>query len=80
MTNKEIVDWLDQFHNNLEDYTDKTHLNVKDLLELMPEEIGRAYLGMLNEAAGKSGKEYSYDYIMSDEFPYPIEKNERRLH
>jgi hypothetical protein len=71
MTKNEIVDWLDDFHDNLENHTDKTHLNLKDLLKLMPEEVGREYVRMANESFGEAlNKEVSYDYVMSDQWPF----------
>ena len=44
MTNKEIAKWLSDFHNDLENRTNKTHLTMKELLELMPEQCGRVTL------------------------------------
>ena len=61
MTNKQIIKWLHDFHEDLENRTDKTHLNMKDFLELMPEECGRAYVDMGNNTFGT---DYSYDKIM----------------
>lgn len=61
MTKKQIIKWLHDFHEDLENRTYKTHLNLKELLQLMPEECGRAYLNMGNNTFGT---DYSYDKIM----------------
>ena len=61
MTNKQIIKWLHDFHEDLENRTDKTHLSLQEFLKLMPEECGRAYLDMGNNTFGT---DYSYDKIM----------------
>ena len=61
MTKKQIIKWLHDFHEDLENRTYKTHLTLQELLKLMPEECGRAYLNMGNNTFGT---DYSYDKIM----------------
>jgi len=63
MTNKEIAKWLSDFHNDLENRTNKTHLTMKELLELMPEQCGRGYVEAGNMMFGT---DYSYNEIMNE--------------
>ena len=62
MTKKQIIKWLHDFHEDLENRTDKTYLTLKDLLELMPEECGRAFLDIGNNTFGT---DIDYDLVMA---------------
>ena len=61
MTNKQIKKWLKDFHDDLENKTDKEYLSLQELLKLMPEECGRTYIDMGNKTFGT---DYSYNEIM----------------
>mgnify|MGYP001433582754 CR=1 FL=1 len=52
MKKRQIEKWLSDFHDDLENRTDKTHLNLQQLLQLMPEECGRTYIDMANKTFG----------------------------
>tara|TARA_R100001530_G_C4220937_1_gene129911 strand:+ start:157 stop:390 length:234 start_codon:yes stop_codon:yes gene_type:complete len=65
--NKEqIHKWLDNFHNNIDNYLDDNQkYNIKDILKLMPEEVGREYVRLGDEAFGLGNKLPDYDQIMN---------------
>tara|TARA_R100000808_G_C2094201_1_gene113467 strand:+ start:536 stop:763 length:228 start_codon:yes stop_codon:yes gene_type:complete len=75
MTNNQIMKWLDDFHNDLENRTNKENLNMRQFLLLMPEECGRKYLEMGNETFGT---DFSYDEIMNKDFGPSNPEWERR--
>ena len=63
MTKKQIVKWLSDFHDDLENRKDKTHLNLQELLQLMPEECGRTYIDIANKTFGTN---VNYNVEISD--------------
>ena len=65
--NKEqIHKWLDNFHNNIDNYLDDNQkYNIKDILKLMPEEVGREYVRLGDVAFGLGNKLPDYDQIMN---------------
>tara|TARA_Y100000310_G_scaffold196882_1_gene196976 strand:- start:310 stop:519 length:210 start_codon:yes stop_codon:yes gene_type:complete len=59
---KQIHEWLDNFHNNIDSYLDPDkQYNIKDILLKMPEECGREYLRAGNMTFGTKAL---YDQIM----------------
>jgi len=63
---EEIHKWLDNFHNNIDNYLDDNQkYNIKDILKLMPEEVGREYVRLGDEAFGLGNDLPNYDQIMN---------------
>lgn len=63
---EQIHKWLDNFHNNIDNYLDANKkYNITDILKLMPEECGREWVRLGNKRFGLGNDLPDYDEIMN---------------